>query len=108
MNIAIWIFFGFSILVWGVDFYLLSVVIPHFEDILKTVNQTLPTLTVLVLQLANLRYLLVLPIAFQLTAGVVLKNRTALGIQIMGLITAFILIILSFLGLYLPIYQLSR
>ena len=75
---------------------------------LKTVNQEVPMLTMLVLQLAKLRHFFVFPIAIQLTAGVILKNRTGLTIQILGLITAFSPIILSFLGLYLAIYQLGR
>jgi type II secretory pathway component PulF len=108
MNIAIWIIFGFSVLFWCVDFYLFSVVIPHWEGMLKTVNQKLPILTMLVLQLANVRHFFVIPIAIQLTAGVILKNRKGLAIQIVGLVTAFSLIILSFLGPYLAIYQLSR
>jgi hypothetical protein len=108
MNIAIWIIFGFSGLFWCVDFYLFSVVIPHWEGMLKTVNQKLPILTMLVLQLANVRHFFVLPIAIQLTAGLILKNGKGLTIQIVGLVTAFSPIIFSFVGLYLAIYQLSR
>ena len=110
MSIAIWICFGFSVLFWGVDFYLSSVVIPHFEEMFAEAAQGLPMpmLTILVLQLAHLRYFFALPIAIQLTAGLILKRRTGLAIQIMGLIGAFSPIILSLLGLYLGIYQLSR
>jgi type II secretory pathway component PulF len=107
MNIAIWIIFGFSVLFWCVDFYLFSVVIPHWEGMLKTVNQKLPILTMLVLQLATVRHFFVLPIAIQLIAGVILKNGKGLAIQIVGLVIAFSPIIFSFVGLYLAIYQLS-
>ena len=108
MSIAIWICFGLSVLFWGVDFYLCSVVVPHFEKMFVEAAQGLPVLTKLVLQLAHLRHFFVLPIAIQLTAGVIVKKRTGLTIQIMGLIGAFSPIILSLLGLYLGIYQLSR
>jgi len=84
------------------------VVIPHWEGMLKTVSQKLPMLTVLVLQLANFRHFFVFAIVIQLIAGMILKNRTGLAIQIVGLMTAFSPIIFSFIGLYLAIYQLSR
>jgi len=108
MNIAIWIIFGHSVLLWCVDFFLFSVVIPHWEGMLKTVNQELPMLTVLVLQLANFRYFFVLAVVIQLIAAMILKNRTGLAIQIVGLMTAISPIIFSFVGLYLATYELSR
>jgi len=37
-----------------------------------------------------------------------MKNRTGLAIQIMGFATAVAMIILSFLGLYLPIHELNK
>jgi len=108
MNTAIWVIFGLSVLFWGVDFYLCSVVIPHWAGMLKAVNQELPMLTALVLQLANFRHLLVLAVVIQLTAGMILKTRTGLAVQIVGLVTAFCPIMFSFVGLYLAIYHLSR